>query len=300
MVIINGIDKIKKYPKAVVALGVFDGVHCGHRNILEDTVKLAAKIKGTSIAVTFFPHPQDKQSLYSLEHRLRLIAELGVDVCIVINFSSSFENIEAGDFIARILVKKIGASFICVGRNFRFGKGAAGDCRLLKESSKRYNFKLKLFNVVKSAGLAISSTVIRKLIKSSKIKKAELLLGRRVSILGMVIRGTRLGRLLGFPTANINPHHEVIPACGVYAAQIIFCGKTYDGICYIGRRPTLPIKHGSIHVEVHIFGFHKNIYGKALEIQFIKMIRPDRKFASLKNLTQQIQKDIISCRKILR
>lgn len=300
MIIIRGIDRIKKYRRAVVALGVFDGVHRGHRSILQDTVKIARKIKGTSIALTFFPHPQDKESLYSLEHRLRLIAELGVDLCCVVNFSRSFAKITADDFIAKILVKKIAASFICVGKNFHFGNKAAGDYRLLAEGAKRYNFKLKVFDVVKSKGLAVSSTLIRELIKRSEIKKAQQLLGRRVSILGTVIKGTRLGRLLGFPTANINPHHEIIPSSGIYAAEIIFGDRVYDGICYIGARPTISGADKSIHIEVHIFNFHKNIYGKALEIQFVQMIRPDQKFASMRDLSLQIQKDIIVCRKILQ
>lgn len=300
MIIIRGINRIKKYRRAVVALGVFDGVHRGHRSILQDTVKIARKIRGTSIALTFFPHPQDKESLYSLEHRLRLIAELGVDVCCVVNFSRSFAKITADDFIAEILVKKIAASFICVGKNFHFGNKAIGDYRLLEETAKRYNFKLKVFNVVKSKGLAVSSTLIRELIKRSEIKKAQRLLGRRVSILGSVIKGTRLGRLLGFPTANINPHHEIIPSSGIYAVEIIFGARVYDGICYIGARPTISGVDRSIHIEVHIFNFHKNIYGRTLEIQFVQMIRPDQKFACIRDLSFQIQKDIIACRKILR
>jgi len=300
MIIIRGINKIKKYKGAVVALGVFDGMHRGHRNILQDTVKIARRIKGTSIALTFFPHPQNKESLYSLEHRLRLIAELGVDVCVVAKFSRSFAKISPVDFITKILVKKIGARFICVGKNFRFGNQARGDYKLLKQAAGKYNFKLKAFNIIRSKGLAISSTVIRKLIKSSEIKKAEELLGRRVSILGSVIRGTKLGRLLGFPTANINPHHEVIPSSGIYAVQIIFCAKVYNGICYIGRRPTIHTKNRSIHVEAHIFNFRKNIYDKLLEIQFIRRIRTDKKFTSIRDLSYQIQKDVITAHKLLR
>lgn len=283
-----------------MALGVFDGLHHGHRNILEGTVRIARRILGTSIVLTFFPHPQGKESLYSLEHRLRLIGELGVDVCIVAKFSRNFAKIKPDDFIIKILVKKIGASFICIGKNFHFGNKAGGDYRLLRGYAKRHDFKLKVFNVVKSNGLSISSTVIRKLIKSSKIKKAQALLGRRVSILGTVIKGTKLGRLLGFPTANINPHHEVIPAAGIYAVKIVFCAKAYNGICYIGSRPTIYSGNKSIHVEVHIFNFHKNIYGKTMEIQFVKMIRGDKKFASIRDLTLQIKKDIITCHKILR
>ncbi len=299
MKIIYGVKSIKKLNHPVVALGVFDGLHLGHRNILQSVVKKAHQIKGTSLVLTFFPHPQGKKSLYSLEHRLRLIAELGVDVCIVVNFTRSFAKISAQDFIVKILVEKIRASFVYVGKNFRFGYQAGGDYRLLVKEGKKNKFKVKIFDVVKSNALTISSTAIRKLIKDSKIKKAEALLGRRVSVLGTVIKGSRLGRLIGFPTANIMAHHEVIPPVGIYAVQIIFSKKKYKGICYIGKRPTINLKNRTMRIEVHIFNFHKNIYGLVLEIQFIKLLRLDHKFASLRDLSKQIQKDIHSCRKIL-
>jgi riboflavin kinase/FMN adenylyltransferase len=138
------------------------------------------------------------------------------------------------------------------------------------------------------------------LIRASKLKEAERLLGRRVSVLGSVIRGSRIARALGFPTANINPHHEVIPPPGIYAVQVVFCNKVYDGICYIGSRPTVSVKKNKIQVEVHIFDFHKKIYGRFLEIQFVKLIRGDKKFASTQDLSKQIKKDVISCRKILQ
>jgi len=299
MEIIYGVKGIRRFKKPVIALGVFDGVHLGHRNILQAAVKKASQLKGQSLVLTFFPHPQGKESLYSLKHRLRLIAELGVDVCIVVHFTRSFAEISAQEFIAKILVEKIGASFVYVGKNFRFGHRALGDYKLLASSARKYKFGLKIFKVVKSAEVSVSSTAIRKLIKNSKIQKAQKLLGRRVSVLGTVIRGSRLGRLLGFPTANINPHHEVIPPAGIYAAQIVFSRKKYNGVCYIGKRPTIHLKNKPVAVEVHIFNFHKDIYGQELEIQFVKLIRQDQKFASLRDLTAQIQKDVISCRKIL-
>jgi riboflavin kinase/FMN adenylyltransferase len=299
MKIIYGFKRIKKLRRPVVALGVFDGLHLGHRNILQAVVKKAGQIKGTSLVLTFFPHPQKKESLYSLKHRLRLIAELGADVCIVVNFTGSFAKISAQDFIAKFLVKKIKASFVYVGKNFRFGRRATGDYRLLVRASKRYKFGIKIFNVVKSGSLSISSTAIRKLIKNFEIKKAARLLGRPVSVLGTVARGSRLGRLLGVPTANIKAHHEVVPPAGIYAVRIIFSKKKYNGVCYIGKRPTIYLKDKALRIEVHLFNFHKNIYGSVLEVQFIKLIRLDQKFASLQDLATQIQRDIISCRKIL-
>jgi len=299
MKIIHGVSKVINWHKPVLALGVFDGLHFGHRNILQAAVKKAKQINGTSMVLTFFPHPQKKESLYSLEHRLRLIAELGVDVCILVNFTSSFAKISAEDFIIKILIGKIRASFVYVGKNFRFGNQAHGDYRLLALNAKKYKFGLKVFKVVKSLGYAVSSTVIRRLIKSGDILKAQKLLGRRVSVLGTVTRGSRLGRILGFPTANIKAHHEVIPPSGVYAVKIIFSEKKYNGVCYIGKRPTLHLKDKPLRIEVHLFNFYRNIYGKILEIQFIKLIRPDQKFSNLDELTVQIRKDVIACRKFL-
>lgn len=300
MIVITRINEIRRFKNPVVALGVFDGLHRGHRNVLQSVVKKAKKTKGTSIVLTFFPHPQKEKSLYSLKHRLRLISELGINVCIVINFSASFAKMSASNFVAKILVKKIRPRFVYIGENFHFGEGALGDCKLLSVWAKENNFNLKIFKVIKSHGRPISSTAIRRLIKGSKIKEAERLLGRRVSVLGSVIRGSMIARALGFPTANINPHHEVIPPSGIYAVQVIFAAKKYNGICYIGSRPTVCVRKSHIQVEVHIFDFHEKIYGRFLEIQFVKLIRRDKKFASMKDLAVQIQKDIISCRKILQ
>lgn len=279
-------------------MGVFDGVHRGHREILMAAANKARDIAGTSVVLTFWPHPQKEESLYSLEHRLRLIAELGVDVCIVVNFTSRFAKTSALDFVKDILADKISAVYVYVGKDFRFGNKARGDLALLERSGKLGGFKARGFNIIKIRGLAISSTLIRKLIKNGKIKEAQRLLARPVSILGTVIKGTELGRILGFPTANIDPHHEVIPASGIYAVRIILGRNKFNGVCYIGKRPTINL-HRKVSVEAHIFNFHKNIYGKYLEIQFIKKIRPDKKFPSLALLAKQIKKDVITAKVIL-
>lgn len=300
MKIIYGINKINKFRKPVVAMGVFDGMHRGHRQVLKAVVNKARQIRGESIVLTFWPHPQREGSLYSLEHRVRLIAEVGMDICLVINFSRHFANIRAENFIKNILVDKIGAAFVYVGRNFRFGSGAKGDLTLLQKLGKFYGFRVKGFAIVKIRGEAISSTLIRRLIKQGKIKEAERLLARPVSILGTVIKGTKMGRILGFPTANINPHHEVIPAKGIYAVRIASDKNKFKGVCYIGTRPTISAGcRKKINVEVYIIDFHKNIYGKYLEIQFVKRIRPDQKFPSLALLARQIRKDVSSAQRIL-
>lgn len=296
MKIFCGLKKVSKLKNPVVVLGVFDGVHLGHRNILKSAVSKARSIKGTSVVLTFWPHPQREKSLYSLQHRLRLIEELGIDICIVINFNRKFAKISAQDFVRDILVARLCAHYVYVGKNFRFGQGAEGDSGTLERLSGVYNFKLKLFGVKKIKNKPISSTYIRSLINGGRLDDARKLLNRPVSILGTIIRGRSLAKKLGFPTANINPHHEIIPASGVYAVRIIFKQKIYRGACYIGTRPTLKGAKSAArkNIEVHIFNFHKEIYGQYLEIQFIKKIREEKKFDSLSSLSAQIRKDIKS------
>lgn len=281
----------------MVTLGVFDGVHLGHRIILKAAVDKAKRIKGTSMVVTFWPDPHKEKSLYSLEHRLRLMDSIGIEVCIIINFSNKFSIISAEDFIKDILVNKIGAEYIYVGRNFRFGRRAKGNFRTLEELSRRDNFKLKVFDIIKIDNQTISSTYIRRLITRGKLDAASKLLSRPVSVLGTVIKGTSLASRLGFPTANINPHHEVLPPSGVYAVSVILNHKNFKGVCYIGSKPTFK-RSIEKHIEVYIFNFRKNIYGKYLEIHFIKKIREEKKFSSPESLAWQIKKDIFNSRRI--
>jgi riboflavin kinase/FMN adenylyltransferase len=294
---IYGINRVRRFRGPVVALGVFDGVHIAHRRILREAVRQAKAIKGTSVVVTFWPHPQKEESLYSLEHRLKLIAELGIDVCIVIKFNYKFSEVTAEDFIRNVLIKRMGANYIYVGKNFRFGKGTKGDFKLLKILSDIHNFKLRLFEVIKINHRSVSSTYIRRLIKKGDIKKAEKLLGRRVAVLGTVTKGASLARRLGFPTANIDPHHEVLPPSGVYAVEVIFNKRKFPGVCSIGSKPTFSLE-STQHIEVHIFNFKKNIYGRHLEIQFIYKIRKQKKFSSPLALAEQIKKDIILAKAI--
>lgn len=304
MKIIHGVEKIKKFPKPVVALGVFDGVHRGHKIILQAAVRRTKETGGTSMVVTFWPHPQKEESLYSLEHRLRLIRELGIDVCVVINFSRHFASITAEEFIKKILIDKISAREIYIGRNFRFGKHASGNFKMLESFSRIHNYRVKEFGVIKINGKPISSTCIRRLIKKGNLAAAQKLLTRPVSVLGTVIRGRSLARKLGFPTANIDPHHEVIPPSGVYAVKVICENRIYKGVCNIGFRPTVTsqtlhvAKSQDKHIEVHIFDLNKNLYGEYLEILFVSKIRQEKRYPALEKLASQIQKDIILSKRV--
>ena len=299
MKIIYGLTHIKRYALPVVALGVFDGMHVAHRRLVRAAVKKALAIKGTGIVLTFWPHPQKQESLYSLSHRLRLIEELGVEVTIVVRFNKAFARTSAAAFVKNILVKKIGAAYVYAGKNFRFGKSALGTPSVLKRLARVYHFRVKIADVVKVSARRVSSTFIRSLITAGKLDKARILLGRPVSILGTVIKGAALGRHLGFPTANIDCHHEIVPPTGIYAVRASVRKKQYNGVCYIGTKPTFKTYHAKV-IEVHIFGFREVIYGQEMEIQFIKKIRNDLKFPTIPLLTQQIKKDIASAHKILQ
>ena len=305
MKVIFSLSKIKRYPRAVVCLGVFDGVHLAHRRILLDAANMARAIKGRSVAVTFWPHPQKEEALYSLNHRISLIGQLGIDTCVVIRFNKAFARLSAERFISDILVKKLGAEYIYVGENFRFGRRAEGDIRLLGRLSRRYNFTLRLYDVMKIRGRPISSTYIRRLITCGDLKNAQLLLGTPVSVLGTVKKGDSLARGWGMPTANIDPHHEIIPPSGVYASRAILNNRIFPALCYVGIRPTIvkqntgAVKLRPKNIEVHLFGLRRDIYGQELQVQFIKKIRAERRFVSIEALVREIKKDILSARKIL-
>jgi len=299
MKVIYGIGKVKRNLKnPILAIGVFDGLHLGHRYLIEKAVRRARRIRRASMVMTFFPHPSHilKPASYlpflvSLRHRLKLIAELGVDVCWVVNFTKKFSNLKAARFIEEYIIDSIKPKEIFIGRNFRFGHSRQGDVRLLKGFGDIYGFKVNAVSPKKSSGDTVSSTRIRKLIVAGKIAMARRLLGRPVSILGQVRKGDGRGEILGFPTANINPFRQVIPPCGVYMAEVVVDNKTYRGMANIGRRPSFYKEKAAINVEVHIFKFKKNIYRKEIEIKFLKKIRPEKEFASKENLVRQLKAD---------
>ncbi len=285
--------------KTVVVIGVFDGLHRGHQYLVSKAVSMARRLRRKSICLTFHPHPRGVPYLISLKHRLKLIESAGIDYTLVAHFTKEFARISAKDFIDRIIGAMLSASYVFVGRNFRFGHNMKGNVSLLKHYGERMGFKVVPVKELKVSGLIASSNTIRSLIKMGNLVKAEKLLGRKVSVLGTVIPGLKRGRILGHPTANINPHHEVLPRSGVYAVKIFLDDKVYSGICNIGRRPTFSKPPDEQTVEAHIFDFKKDIYGQDLEIQFILEIRGEKKFPSSAHLSGQIRKDEKKALKIL-
>jgi len=301
MKIITDIKKFDKdsYPgPRVVAIGTFDGVHRAHREIIRAAVLRARRSKGTSVVLTFFPHPRQITDpmlkpvlLTGLKHRLQLIAGLHPDVCLVLRFHRAFSLLSPQRFIKQFLIDTVGASGIVVGDNFNFGKNRTGTSAMLKKIGERYDCRVSVIPPVKQGRQVVSSSLIRSFIEQGKLNAAGALLGRPFSIWGTVESGDRRGRRLGFPTANINPHNEAIPPQGVYAVKVRVRGRWYNGMLNIGTNPTFHPGRKSISMEVHLLNFKKNLYGEDVEVLFIRKIRNERIFSSAERLSGQLVLD---------
>ncbi|MDP3804898.1 MAG: bifunctional riboflavin kinase/FAD synthetase [Candidatus Omnitrophota bacterium] len=308
MRIIKGLKNLRSIRKSCVTIGVFDGVHIGHRKIIGKVVEAAKRVKLSSVVLTFDQHPLNilntksrVPSLISLKHRIKLIEELGVAYLVVLNFTKSFSRIPPEKFVRDILIKKIGAKIIYTGHDFYFGKAAEAGPELLKKLSFKLGFKAEIVKPVKVRGRVVSSSAIRDYISKGELEKAQALLGRPVSILGTVVKGTGLARHLGYPTANVNPHHETIPPTGVYAVRIKFGSRRFNGVLNIGTRPTFYSPTDlEPSIEVHIFNFVGDIYGKDIEVLFVKKIREERKFKVIAGLVSEIKADEKKALQILK
>ncbi len=291
-----------------MTIGVFDGVHIGHQAVIKKIVQRARAIGAISITITFDPHPMTVlspghfvPSLISLKHRIRLIKALGVDKVQVIGFDKRIAKMPPEKFIKDVVIKKLNAKEIFVGEDFCFGSGARADAKALKEIGRAYGLKVSIVKDAKKGGVIVSSSIIRKFVIKGEIDMASRLLGRPYSILGTVVGGAKLARVLGYPTANLNPHHEAVSPSGVYAVKVRFDGKLFKGIINIGVKPTF-YDHGhdkEPSIEVHIFGFHGSIYGKDLEILFVKRIRAEKKFNTIDSLIEQVRKDEKAAKRLL-
>ncbi len=304
----RNIDNFPRQENAIVTIGVFDGVHYGHRTIIERMKKVAGKTGGKTVLVTFNPHPrmvlyEDCKFLKFIHSRSRktdLLARTGIDYLIEIQFTKEFAQMPARQFIKDIIIEKIGASHLVVGHDYQFGKGKEGSFEGLQEMGKEFHFTVEKIPPVKICGVTVSSTEIRKALHNGDIDKANTLLGYEYSIFGEVIYGQQLGRTIGFPTVNIEVPNKLklIAANGVYACRIMWENKKLIGMGNIGFRPTV---NGSyLTIEVNIFDFNEEIYGDSLTVYFVERIRDEMKFKDLNALKCQLKKDEITVRKILK
>ena len=294
-----------QFPDAFVTIGNFDGVHLGHQKLFSEIVGKAGQNDGTSVTITFDPHPLDFlrpggiRLISTLEHKKELIRQAGIDVLVIIPFTSDFARITAAEFVRRILVDTIGVRELVVGHDYAFGRGRQGDINFLRERAQEYGFSVVRIDALYEEGMLVSSSKIRKLVVEGRMRDVCRLLGRYYQIRGDVQVGRqRGGKEVGFPTANLNISEEYLcPKRGVYVTQVIHDGRIYGSISNIGCNPTFG--ENKLVAETHIFDFDYDIYGQALKINLLRYLRGEKKFAGVEELAAQIKVDIVTARRVL-
>jgi riboflavin kinase/FMN adenylyltransferase len=301
MQLFENLDQIQTpFKNAVLTIGNFDGVHKGHQRLFQQIIDKAKQIKGTSVTMTFDPHPLKALGISGpplitrRDQKLELIEKCGIDVLLCIPFNMEFASIPAHDFIEDILVNKIGMKAVIIGGDYYFGKDRLGNADLLKKEGIRLGFETivsKWEHVAGSQNERISSTRIREIVMEGKVNQAYKYLGRHYQIRGKVIKGRhRGGSQLGFPTANIKLHDELCPKLGVYAVTVETVNGNFRGVANIGFSPTFDDHQFTI--EVHILDFKQDIYDTRIRVNMIKRLRDEKKFAGIRELSDQIKKDI--------
>jgi riboflavin kinase/FMN adenylyltransferase len=306
MKIVHQFEAMRKITVPVsLAAGFFDGVHLGHREVLRRAVKSAHESGGQAWAITFDPHPLKVLDpcaapllLTSTRHKLELMHQLGIDGCILVHFTSHFAKTSADSFLEKLATDLPSLKHIFVGEDWRFGKSGRGNATMLEKWATSRNIALMRVPPVRYRNEVISSTRIREVIAKGQLQMASTLLGRPFSILGTVTHGNRIGRKLGFPTANIDPQNEVRPPVGVYAVQAITAQGATPGIVNFGYHPTIRAALAPL-IELHLLDVTPRLYGKRVEVFFLSRLRSERHFQSTDALVEQIEKDIILARRKL-
>ena len=302
MKIYNNSNLNQKHRNSVIAIGNFDGLHLGHQKVINEAKQKAKKnnlplgvITFEPVPVMFFNKNVKNHRINSLDQKKKQLKKLKLDFLIIIKFNKNFSTLTAEDFIKKIIYKKTKCKYLYVSRNFKFGFKRQGNIKTLKKFEKAFNYKNIVTKPYKNQKNIVSSTFIRKKIRSGKIEIVNKLLDRCWCVEGKVIRGERRGRKIGFPTCNVNLNSYVIPKLGVYAVKVKVGGLKKNGISNIGYRPTFNGK--SLILETNIFGFNKNLYNKVISINFKKFIRREKKFKNFEYLKKQIKLDIKQAKK---
>ena len=310
MIIIERTEDIEKpFTKAVVTIGNFDGVHIGHQSLFHQVIQKAEAIGGTSIAITFEPHPlrvlsnnQQPPLITLYEQKKELMATTELDALICLPFTPALAAVSARAFVEDLLVGRIGMRAIIVGSDYAFGRNREGDIHLLQALGKELDYEVAVADWITTAHGdkdRISSTRIRQLVMAGQLGDARRLLGRHYQIRGTVIAGrNRGGKLLGFPTANIKLYDELCPKTGIYAVTVDLDGRLLQGVANIGYSPTFD--DHVFTVEVHILDFDSDIYDRKIKVNFLQRIRDEIKFNSIEELAAQIHKDIDIARELFR
>ena len=308
MKIYNNFSDFVKVPNAIVTIGTFDGVHLGHQAILKDMVKTAKEIGGETVVITFYPHPRQVLNINAAnlrfittqEEKLQLLEKSGVDNVVVVNFTKEFSRVSSEDFIRDYIIEHINPVKLVIGYDHHFGNNRMGDFSLLSEMQNKYNFKVQRIEAHDVENIAVSSTKIRHSLQQGDVSRANALLGYQFSYIGKVVSGNKIGREIGYRTANIEVEREyrLIETSGVYATYVDYEGKEYKSMTYIGKKPT--INNDEIeNIEVHLFDFDGDLYDKEIKVRFVARVRGEQKFESLDALKKQLQIDEKNIREIL-
>ncbi|MBO4603637.1 MAG: bifunctional riboflavin kinase/FAD synthetase [Salinivirgaceae bacterium] len=297
MEIFNSLENIT-IDRPVVTIGSFDGVHIGHRQVVEN-LKAEARLRGgKSVVFTFWPHPavvlgtDHFHLLSTLDEKIELFKQTGIDYLIVAPFSKAFSQIEYCDFVRDILVGKLHIDTLLLGYDNKIGHNGRGRFDEVGKLAADYGFNIKRMSVIAENDAPVSSTKIRELLSQGEVSRAAGLLGRQYSLAGKVVNGNHIGSTIGFPTANIKPDEcKFVPGNGVYAASVQITDKQYFGMLNIGSRPTIDAANKERSIEVHLFNFARNLYGQNLTVNFIEKIRNEQKFNSIEELKNQLQAD---------
>ncbi|MEC9331120.1 MAG: bifunctional riboflavin kinase/FAD synthetase [Verrucomicrobiota bacterium] len=292
-------DLYNKDRKVCLAIGMFDGVHLGHQQVLQQAVQAASKNNSVSVAITFDQHPaniispeQAPALIQTQAQRIRAIELLGIETILIIKFDEAF-SLKTGESFIQELAQGFGSIHcICVGRDFMFGHNRDGNFKTLQKLGQKLGFISHGLQPVILDDQVISSTRIRTALRKGKIDEAEQMLGRKFSIEGLVVKGDGKGRKIGFATANLNTKGLFLPPNGVYAAHARLNGKSYEAVLNIGIRPTINKSNPSLQVETHLLDFNNDIYGEVIEIDFISRLRNEIVFNSIEELKEQISCDI--------
>lgn len=309
MRVFTDLAQLPSFHNTVITIGSFDGVHLGHRRILEKLQALARACGGESVVITFDPHPRSVlhpedasfKLITTTDEKIRLLEEAGIDNVVVVPFSMDFARQSAGDYVEDFLIRNFHPGHIVIGYDHRFGKNREGDLAFLKRFEEKYGFVVNEIAVEEVDAIAVSSSKIRKALDAADIQQANRLLGHPFVFSGRVVSGDKIGRTIGFPTANlhISDAHKLILPPGIYAAQVKFPdGMEKPGALYIGNRPTVD-PAGNRVVEVNVLDYSGDLYDRMLEVQVLAFIRPDKKFDSLPAMQEQMAADIQEIRKVL-
>lgn len=297
----------------VASMGIFDGVHPGHKYLLQELKDKAKEINGESVVITFWPHPRyvlgkdalNLRYLNTLEEKTILLEAENIDHFVVLKFTEKFAQLSSCEFIREYLINALNIKHLILGFDHKFGKDQQNNLNLLQDcsssSSSSSNFSISKSNVFEMDDEKISSSLIRELLLEGELKKANMYLDYNYFLLGTVVEGNKLGREIGFPTANIKlqDKNKLLPKIGVYAVQLSCDGKIYPGMLNIGYRPTVDSGNHLKSIEVHLFDFNQDIYGKRIALSFRKRMRDEVKFDSLDELKAQLVKDSENARKFL-